>query len=132
MFDCTHKYLTSEQVRKHLQIGKDALRSLQRDSHAYGLVCPFEDIGKGSRMIYRWGNGHENPYRVIDRWWRYVAAARKKHNRRLPNGFTTYVATSVNKGPTQHGKRRKSLRELIKEKDAKETKDGEHKQNNKR
>ena len=48
-------HLSTNDVLAHLNIGRDALRSLMKDSEDYGVFCPCVNIARSPRVIYRWG-----------------------------------------------------------------------------
>lgn len=106
------KYLTTKEVLSYLRIGRDALRSMMKDSEKYGIPCPCVDIARGTRIIYRWETGKKDPYKEVDLWLHTIAEKRKSHNRRYPNGYKPPRAPSLPKATRKIGKRSR-LRDLI-------------------
>ena len=88
MSETVPTYLTTKEVLAHLRVGRDALRSWRNDSERYGVFCPCVNIARPPRVMYQWGTGRDNPYREIERWRDAIAACRKSHKGRNPNGYT--------------------------------------------
>ena len=131
MSETVPTYLTTKEVLAHLRVGRDALRSWRNDSERYGVFCPCINIARPPRVMYQWGTGRDNPYREIERWRDAIAACRKSHRGRYPNGYTPRPVVPPPKASKSQGRRRSILRDLPLPDDNEDQIHGQHKQDQK-